>query len=319
MKYSLMSLMLDSELKLTRPNFIHMAMLNSMGYKGENPTIDEVFQFLNDHGIPAKNGTMTFEDLVRCAKENGYDAVDMMSFHFETEGKEAKEILDKYGMKMSAVDLIMPFANCTTEEKYELMLSRAKSAIDQTADAGCETLMLMPTVYALDGGITFEQGYQNMIRGLRACVAYANGRGVTVSTETLESVGVPYCTIGEMKRVFADVPELRYTHDTGNPLVGCEDPITTYETFRDRVRTVHFKEYGDVDRGDAKLCRNGRKVDSVPFGEGVIDFRKHLELLHRDNYDGYIVIEGSVAADDRLDGVKKSIDYFRGMEAEVLA
>ena len=41
MKYSLMSLMVDTELKLEKPNFIHMAILNDMGYEGKDPTIDE--------------------------------------------------------------------------------------------------------------------------------------------------------------------------------------------------------------------------------------------------------------------------------------
>lgn len=319
MKYSLMSLMVDSELKLSRPNFIHMAMLNSMGYEGDQPTIEEVFEFLNAHGIPMKNGTMEFEDLVRFAKECGYDGLDMMSFHFETEGKEAKKILDKYGITLSAVDIIMPFSNAATEEKFQLMLSRAKATIDQAYDAGCPNILLMPTVYALDEGITMEQSFAYFTRGLKACVAYGNEKGMTINTETLEAVGVPYCTCGEMKRIFEEVKGLKYTHDTGNPLVGLEDPVDTYEMFKDKVVAVHFKEYGYVDKEDAKVCRNGKKVDSVPYGKGLIDFRKHLELLNRDHYEGFITLEGSVEAENPIEGAKESLKYFKQMEAELFS
>lgn len=316
MKYSLMSLMVDTELKLTRPNFIHMQMLDSMGYEGSNPTIDEVFEFLNAHGIPMKNGTMTFEDLVKLAKENGYDGLDMMSFHMEIDGKEAKKILDRYGITLSAVNLIMPFSNASTEEKFQLMLSRAEGVIDQAYDAGCRNILLMPSVYTLDEGITMEQAFRNFTRGLKACVAYGNKKGMTINTETLEAIGVPYCTCGEMKRIFDEVEGLKYSHDTGNPIVGCEDPADLYEMFKDKVVAVHFKEFGFVDKPDAKVCRDGKTVDSVPFGEGLIDFKKHLQMLKRDGYQGYITLEGSVAAKDKLEGVRESIKYFRNMEAE---
>ena len=315
MKYSLMSLMVDPEIRLSRPSFIHMAILNGMGYQGENPTIEEALEFINAHGIPMKNGTMEFEDLVRLAKESGYDGLDMMSYHFEIDGGEAKKILDKYGITLSAVDMIMPFANASAEEKYQVMLSRAKAMIDKTAEAGCKTMLLMPTVYALDEGVTTEQAFRNFTRGLRDCVAYGKEKGVVINTETLETTSVSYCTIGDMERIFNAVPGLKYTHDTGNPVVGLEDPIETYERFRDKVVTVHFKEYGYVEGGErSHVCRNGKIVDNVPFGEGIIDFRTHLKLLKRDGYDGYITLEGTVAAPDCIEGVKNSVAYFKDME-----
>lgn len=317
MKYSLMSLMVDTELKLMKPNFIHMSILNDMGYEGKDPTIDEVFEFLNAHGVPMKNGTMTFEDLVKLAKDCGYDGLDLMSFHFEIPGAEAKKILDKYGVVLSAVNLIMPFANASTEEKFNVMLSRAKATIDQASEAGCHNMLLMPSVYGLDDGITMEQSFHNFTRGLKECVAYGKSKGVTINTETLETMGVSYCTCGEMKRIFDEVEGLKYTHDTGNPIVGLEDPVDTYEMFKDKVVAVHFKEFGYVDADNAKICRNGKKVDSVPFGKGLIDFKKHLQLLKRDNYQGYITLEGSVEAKDKLEGVKESLKYFRKMEAEL--
>lgn len=39
--------------------------------------------------------------------------------------------------------------------------------------------------------------------------------------------------------------------------------------------------------------------------------------LKRDNYQGYITLEGSVEAKDKIEGVKESIKYFRQMEAEL--
>ena len=69
MKYSLMSLMIDQEVKIKKPNFIQMIIMRSMGYDGPEPSVEEMFRFLNEHGIPAENGSMTFRDIVRFAKE----------------------------------------------------------------------------------------------------------------------------------------------------------------------------------------------------------------------------------------------------------
>lgn len=318
MKYSMMSLMVDSEIKLKKPSFIHMAILGSLGYQGQNPTIDEALEFINAHGIPMKNGTMEFEDLVKLAKDSGYDGLDLMSYHFEISGSEAKAILEKYGITLSAVDLIMPFANASDETKYQTMLSRAKAMIDKTAEAGCKKMLLMPTVYTFDEGITTAEAFDNFTRGLRDCVAYGKEKGVTVNTETLESIDVPYCTCDEMEKIFKAVPELKYTHDTGNPVVGLEDPVATYEKFRDRVETVHFKEYGYVEKGERPhVCRDGKKVDNVPFGEGIIDFQTHLKMLKRDGYDGYIALEGTVAAENCIQGVKGAVSFFRKMEEAI--
>lgn len=316
MKYSLMSLMLNDELKMTKPNFIQMFLLKDLGYTKENPTLEEAVEFLNAHGIPMKNGEMSFEDYVKFAKETGYDGIDMMSYHLEMEGSQAKQILDKYGITLSAVNIIMPFVSANTEDKFNTMFSVAKMTIDKAFDAGCRNILLMPAVYNADEGITREQSFHNMVRGLKACVAYGESKGITINTETLESIAVPYCSCGEMDRVFKAVPGLKYNHDTGNPLVAMEDPIETYKLFKDKVVSVHFKDLGYVEYHRSFLSNDGRKLSSVPFGEGLVDFKEHLKFLMDNKYEGFITIEGSVPADNPLDGAVKSLEYFKNMECK---
>ncbi|MEE0199316.1 MAG: sugar phosphate isomerase/epimerase family protein [Muricomes sp.] len=316
MKYSLMSLMVNDELKVKKPNFIHMTMMKEFGYEGENPTVEEVFEFLNGHGVPIKNGSMTFEDYVKFAKDAGYDGIDMMDFHLETEGKEAKQILEQYGITLSSVNIIIPFANAKTKSKFETMLGRAKCLISHAHEAGCRNVLLMPSVYTVDADVTREDAFHNMVNGLKACVDYGEEMGMSISTETLESIAVPYCSCGEMERIFQAVRKLKYTHDTGNPLTALENPAEVYEIFKDRIVSVHFKDFAYSTAEDGILCNDGKKVVSVPFGEGAVDFRKHYDMLLRDGYKGFITIEGSVPADNSLDGAVKSLQYFKDMERE---
>lgn len=318
MKYNLMSLMIDQELKIKKPSFIQVIIMRSMGYEGPEPqTAEEFFAFMNERGIPAKNGTMTFRDMVKFAKENGFDGVDVMSFHFEEDGETARQILEEFEIPLTAVNIIAPFSGVRMDEEFQSVLAGVTEVIDRAYTAGCRNILLMPTGYVPDPGFTREMTYQNMVRGLRAVVAYGEEKGLTINTETLESSGVPLCSNGEMLRLFADVPGLKYTHDTGNPIVAMEDPIATYELLKDRVVHVHFKDLEYTDEKTEMMNPVGQFLARAVLDEGEIDFKKHLEVLKRDGYEGYITIEGQRPAENQLEGAVNALHYFRKMEAKL--
>ena len=315
MKYSLMSLMIDKELKIKKPSFIQMLIMRSMGYQGPEPTVDEMFEFFTSHGMPSRNGTMTFRDCVKFAKDNGFDGVDMMSFHFEEDGEEARKILEEYGITLSSVNIVSSFSECPDDEAVEKAFEEVKVVIDNAHKAGCCSF-LVTTGYFPGEGMTREQAFQSMVKGLTKCVEYGKRIGAVINTETLESIGVPFCSTGEMLRLFDAVPELKYTHDTGNPVIAMEDPIATYEALKDRVVSVHFKDVEYTDKKTMMMDPLGRFLDRAILGEGEIDFRKHLELFRRDGYEGFITLEGQRPG-NQLEGAVAALKYFRKMEAEL--
>lgn len=317
MKYSLMSLEIDRELHLKKPNFIHRLILKDMGYDGPDMSVEDTFAFFRAHGFPAQNGSMTFRDFVRFAKESGFDGVDLMSYHFEEDGEEARQILEEYGVTMSAVNLVSEFGNAVTDEQFGRCLSEAKELMDRAYAAGCRYIMLMPVGYVPAPGVTREMVFQNMVKGLKACVAYGDAIGMTVGTETLESIAVPLCSKGEMLRLFAAVPGLRYNHDTGNPVVALEDPVDFYVSFRDLVANVHFKDFQFAAAKTQVMDPLGRYLEPAYSGEGLVDLATHLKLLKQDGYHGFISIEGLRPAENILAGVAKALEYFRQLEAEV--
>ena len=317
MKYSLMSLMIDQEIKITKPSFIHKMILHDLGYEGEVQDIGEMFQFLQSHGIPMKNGTMTFRDYVRFAKESGFDGIDVMAFHFEEDGESAGKILEEYGITFSAIDIIVEFGNAVTEEMYRQKLSEVKQVMDRAYTAGCRTALVVPTQGIPAPGITREQVFQNMVRGMKASVAYGNEIGMAVNIETLESIAVPLCSIGEMQRLFDAVPGLKYNHDSGNPVIMMEDPVEMYRRFSGLVNNVHFKDFKYADRQTRYIDPMGRHLELANSGDGIVDFREHLKVLKQDGYQGYIAIEGVIPAEDPLKGAAGALEYFKKLEEEV--
>lgn len=97
-----------------------------------SPHMHGKFIDILDDGTEA---TIPYDKILKVLDEENYDGLDLMSFHFEIPGAEAKKILERYGIVLSAVNLIMPFANASAEEKFTVMLSRAKAAIDQACEA----------------------------------------------------------------------------------------------------------------------------------------------------------------------------------------
>ncbi|MBR1497670.1 MAG: sugar phosphate isomerase/epimerase [Oscillospiraceae bacterium] len=318
MKYSLMSLMVDSELRHERVNFILGAMLAGAGIREAPASADEAYRLLNELGIPVKNGTASFEDMVCFAKENNFDGLDLMYFQMEAEGRELRAILEKYGVVLSAVNIIMPFSDAVDEDRFQELLHETQHAIDEAAEAGTKQILLVPGGYGLAEGQTREGAFQVMTRGLRESIAYARGKNVAVSTETLETTSVPWASLGEMRRVFDAVPELMYTHDSGNPLVANEDPLMLFREFQDRVVSVHFKDLGyTLEEENSYRCMDGRRTKLVPPGTGAVDFQELIRLLLLRRYDGFIALEGSRPAADKWQAAIRALEYFREMEAKI--
>ena len=315
MKYSLMSLMVEPALRKEKLNFILRSMLANAGIS-ETPTdAEEAFRLLRAHGIQAVNGTASFEDMVRFTKEAGFDGLDLMAFQMEQEGKALRSVLERHGVTLSSVNLLIPFSEAADETAFQDRLNEAKHGIDEAVDAGAKRILLVPGSYGLGEGMTREQAFQTMVRGLKACVAHAGDR-VIVSTETLESISVPLASLGEMRRVFQAVPELRYTHDAGNPLVANEDPLALYRAFEDRVVSVHFKDLGYAPEGPYR-CMDGRRLELAASGRGLVDFRALIRFLLQRNYQGYIALEGRLGSEDPWQAAVNALQYFRTMEAEI--
>lgn len=317
MKYSLMSLMIGSEIKVTKPSLFQRSMLRGMGYQGEDPTLEEMYAFFASKGIQMQNGSMSFRDLVKFAYDAGYDGLDMMFFHFEEDPREAKKILEEYGIALSSVGIISQFTAAETEEDFQKELDIVRDVIDRASIAGCESIMMMPTTYVPRSGMSREQAFQTITRALREIVAYAQSKNLVVHTETLESTAVPLCSIGEMKRVFDAVPGLKYTHDSGNPLVAVEDPLEEYEAFKELVSYVHFKDLRFTEKKSMMRDSQGRYLDRAILGEGLLDFRAQLKALKRDGYEGYISLEGLRPGENILAGAAAAVGYFREMEKEL--
>lgn len=84
-----------------------------------------------------------------------------------------------------------------------------------------------------------------------------------------------------------------------------DDPIATYEKFKDRIYDFHI---WDVDKPEkAGWC--------VEAGRGIIDFPKFFNALIKNNYTGTCSLEYGKNMSDPLSGIAESVGYFKGVIA----
>jgi len=318
-KYALMSMVNVNGFKTEKPTFFAMIGARMQGFDKKGPvTHEDLAEFFAAKGQDYKPGTMTFEDFVIWAKEAGYDGVDMMATFMDLPGKEIKGILDRHNMELVSISLISSFCAARTDEEMQAKIEEARHYIDMAAEAGAHYVLINAASIVATPGISRESSYQKMIYGLKACVEYARTRNVTLSTEALHTVQVPYCSIGEMKRIFDAVPELTYSHDTGNMLPMLEDPVEALEALKGRTVFVHMKDLEYADRPGAYADACGRKLALAVYGTGLVDFKAVMKKLKEINYTGFITLESrSTNPNDLRQGVKEDLIFFKNMEANL--
>jgi sugar phosphate isomerase/epimerase len=318
-KYVLISVVMQNDFKTEKPTLFAVIGARRLGFDKKGPVSHEdLAAFYKEKGMPYKLGEMTFEEFVIIAKEAGYDGVDMMAMHLDLPGKEIRRILDKHGMVLTTINVISCFCAAKTDEEMQQKIEEAKRYIDMGADAGARYVLIMPAFVAAVPGITREASYHKMVYGLKACVDYARTRHVTLTTEALHTMQVPYCSIGEMKRVFEAVPELTYTHDTGNMLPSLEDSVEGIEAFKDRLVFVHMKDLNYSDHRGLFLDACGRELELAVYGTGLVDFKANLKSLKDMGYQGYITMESrSTNPHDIKQGIKDDLKLFKDLEADI--
>lgn len=133
-------------------------------------------------------------------------------------------------------------------------------------------------------------------------------------------------TKDEVQRVL-NGSDVRFVLDTAHLIVGGYDPVEFVRDWPARVGLVHVK---DADLAVAKRLNDHELtlMEAVqagifpPVGDGDIDMDTVISTLEAGGYEGWYVLEQDVAitgpepelGSGPIEGVRKSVDYLRGIE-----
>jgi len=237
-----------------------------------------------------------FEEGVRRAAEIGYRFVEPMvhtgrellseagyfhSFSLENDPLEMKDILQKYGIKASGLSAHMPLM------RPEISVPNIEKAIRLAAVIGTN-------VVNTDEGIRpewldDEECFQVMRYTLKKILQVAERYGVYVGIEPHQSITKR--TEGLLRiATLVRSDYLRINYDTGNALLGGEDPYEGLRAVMPLLVHVHAKDISVQQTQDEMGKVTGTPVGCA-CGEGVIDWKRVAGILQDANWSGVLSVE----------------------------
>lgn len=165
---------------------------------------------------------------------------------------------------------------------------------------GVPRIMVVPDSFTPDGDREAE--YAKIRDGLRALVAAASAKGVTVTIEDFGGAKNPCSYASYLRRFLEDVPGLCFALDSGNLYyAGRGDDILEMARFaKERIRHVHLK---DQTKEDNHVYAS--------LGLGGVPNQEVVRFVHTLGYDGWYTLENPVSAPDVLTDIHRQVGVLR--------
>lgn len=259
-------------------------------------------------------GLPTLEAMADFARELEFAALELSARDLaDTTPARIAQICSERGLSISCIN---GGADLAAEDSagFEAGVAQAHALVDAAAAMDCPNVMLIP------GRATepedLPRAAARIAEGLREAVAYGQGAGVTISIEDFPNALAPYASIQQVRYLLDEVPGLGLTFDSGNWLVGGDDPAEALRAFADRIVNAHMKDWEpDPNQSRIKLP-NGDYIRGGLHGEGILDHQAILTGLVEIGYDGFIAFEYE-GVQDHQQATRTGIAYLRGLLAEI--
>jgi inosose dehydratase len=198
-----------------------------------------------------------------------------------------RDLLAEHDLRLGAITLVCDWAGPQETEGERQEAERALAYV--RAFPG--THLMLCQMPGRDRA-NLRQRQANAIACVNAVAARAAERGIASSFHPNSPPGSLFRS-REDYRVLLDGLDGRvvgYAPDSGHIAAGRMDPVEVFETYRSMIAHVHFK---DIDAAGQWAA----------MGQGIIDFRRIVTMLHDTGYQGWIMVEEeSVAAEADPDG-----------------
>ena len=222
------------------------------------------------------------DDVLSLARRYGYDGVEPRisadqrhGIEFDTPAAQRKMICEKViesGIALCCIATSCSYADPATAPAS---VEDTRRAIDLAGDIGASRIRVFGG--NLPDGMSREEATERLVKSMNAVADHAQARGVTVCMETHDGWCLPDHLAEVMRRV--NHPAIAVNWDIMHPVRSAGATMdAAFETLKPWIRHVHFHDGRTTDDG----------LQLTPIGEGSIDHRRALELLHTLPFDGYL-------------------------------
>ncbi len=254
----------------------------------------------------ALKGKMDAEKLCAIASENGIYQLDLLDYEVKLyKPDRLKMSMKKSGVRCGCIITTPSFFSAPDKVEAEI-----KKAISITKDLRAELLMVVPGVTGVDKKacrrMSLVEMKQRAVDMFSLAVKLGKECDIKVGFENTPAYYKPLSSAQHCRDILDRVPELGLIFDTGNFRIAdtnC-DELKAYELLKDRIIRVHVKDVviGDFKKGER--CVDGKMIQTVTSGSGVIPVQEILRHLKADGYDATLAVEYS--AKPRVNGIEHS-------------
>lgn len=251
-----------------------------------------------------------FDDMLKLTRELDMAGIDFVGLCGRT-AAEARERADDYGRPV-VCHTFMVDLNFPGRGGRQPGLDKARSHIEDAVTLGAPLVML-PT--PPKKGVDRETSRSNWIKGLCDLAPFAEDAGVTMTVENFPGKKSPFVIAADMLEAVREVPGLKIAFDNGNAAEG-EDPVASFKKCAEHVVHAHFKDkyFRDEPGEGYRETLSGKYVKPALIGEGDVEQRGCLAAMVENGYEGCINIEYEGNEYTPADGVRRAVDYLRGLE-----
>lgn len=255
--------------------------------------------------------TITVPEALALMKELGAEGVDITGGHVaDYTNAEVKQMVADAGLLISCYIGGGNLTMSDTAQRAEA-LDQIRRAVDAAAEVGTDSLLVTT------GGCAEVQdraeGRRNVAAGLGELLPYAKAARVTLSIEDFGSPVAPYQTSDECLECCELAGEgLMITYDSGNMIMGDEDPVEFLEAVAHRTVHAHAKDWEllSPDAEGRLTSRAGKKYVGAVVGRGVLDYPAIIAKLKALNYKGFLAFEYE-GTGDPVAAAREGMAYLR--------
>ena len=264
-------------------------------------------------------GSMTVEDTLRLAAEEGIPYVDVI--------RVSPKELGVYQKAMTATGVkvycYICYVSLFSEEKTIRKALEKELCIARSLQA--KKVMIVPYYPVVDHRkakkLGREQTLETLVRGFQIAVAMGREYGLDVCFETTPQEDIRLSGTEDCRYVLERVPGLGLVLDTANMLPHGDEPLTAYEALKKYIVHVHLK---DVTLHKARpspfpdeRSADGRRMQLVAIGDGVIPVREIYRRMLVEGYEGVFSIEyarpknGICTLQEHAEQIKKHLSLLK--------
>ena len=244
------------------------------------------------HQIEAgvKENGLTIEESMDTMRAHGIKWADVNSQYLcEENPEEFASRLKAHGIGIISVHGLID-CDVVSEESLTKSIENGKKHMMLAKRAGSKFFMIVPRkadTYSQDKHDDYVKGARYVMKAL---ASYGKEIGIQPTVENFSDRSFPYTSFDSIEWILNNIPDMRYTFDSGNYTIAGFNEFVGAKIFFDKTVYAHVKEVKSV--GYKTDClRDGVYYDRPVFGDGIVRNFEVIDYYLKNGYDGVFSIE----------------------------